>query len=80
MTHVYTSFCTEIRGHRYTRRLILRPISAARPRIDLFTKNPPGGELIKGQLFANWGKLRTPPPSFPGNPNVVVVVVFIIFR
>ena len=30
-----------IRGHRYTRRLILRPISAARPRIDLCTKNPP---------------------------------------
>ena len=29
------------RGHRYTRRLILRPISAARPRIDLCTKNPP---------------------------------------
>ena len=31
-----------IRGHRYTRRLILRPISAAHPRIDLCTKNPPG--------------------------------------
>ena len=31
-----------IRGHLYTRRLILRPISAARPRIDLCTKNPPG--------------------------------------
>ena len=30
-----------IRGHRYTRRLILRPILAARPRIDLCTKNPP---------------------------------------
>ena len=30
-----------IRGHLYTRRLILRPISAARPRIDLCTKNPP---------------------------------------
>ena len=30
-----------IRGHRYTRRLILRPISTARPRIDLCTKNPP---------------------------------------
>ena len=33
-----------IRGHRYTRRLILRPISAARPRIDLCTKNPPEPE------------------------------------
>ena len=31
-----------IRGHRYTRRLILRPISAARPWIDLCTKKPPG--------------------------------------
>ena len=32
-----------IRGHRYTRRLILGPISAARPQmIDLCTKNPPG--------------------------------------
>ena len=30
-----------IRGHHYTRRLILRPISAARPRIDLCTKNSP---------------------------------------
>ena len=30
-----------IRGHCYTRRLILRPISEARPRIDLCTKNPP---------------------------------------
>ena len=36
-----------IRGHRYTRRLILQPISAARPRIDLCTKNPPPG----GQNF-----------------------------
>ena len=33
-------FALSIRGHRYTRRLILRPISAARPRIDLCTKNP----------------------------------------
>ena len=32
-----------IRGHRYTGRLILRPISAARPRMDLCTKTPPGG-------------------------------------
>ena len=32
-----------VRGHRYTKRLILRPISAARPRIDLCTKNPPPG-------------------------------------
>ena len=30
-----------ITGHLYTRRLILRPISAACPRIDLCTKNPP---------------------------------------
>ena len=30
-----------IGDHRYTRRLILRPISAARPQIDLCTKNPP---------------------------------------
>ena len=41
MTHVYTSFLHWIRGHPYTRRMILRPISAARPRIDLCTKNPP---------------------------------------
>ena len=34
-------FLLWVRGHRYTRRLILRPISAARPRIDLCTKNPP---------------------------------------
>ena len=33
-----------IRGHRYTRRLILRPISAARPRTDTCTKNPPRGQ------------------------------------
>ena len=32
-----------IRGHCYTRRPILRPISVARPQIDLCTKNPPGG-------------------------------------
>ena len=31
-----------LRSHRYTRRLILRPISAAHPRINLFTKKPPG--------------------------------------
>ena len=30
-----------MRGHRYTKRLILKPISAARPRIDFCTKNPP---------------------------------------
>ena len=35
-----------IRGHLYTRRLILRPISAACPRIDLCTKNPPPRGLI----------------------------------
>ena len=29
------------KGHCYTKRLILRPISAARPRIYLCTKNPP---------------------------------------
>ena len=40
MTQIYTSFCTG-RGHRYTRRLILGPISAVHPRIDLCTKNPP---------------------------------------
>ena len=34
-------FLHQIKDHRYTRRLILRPISAARPRIDLYTKNPP---------------------------------------
>ena len=28
-------------GHRYTRRLILQPISGARPQIDLRTKSPP---------------------------------------
>ena len=36
-----------IRGYRYTRRLILGPIPAARPRIDLCTKNPPPRSLIK---------------------------------
>ena len=40
-----------IRGHLYTRRLILRPISAARPRIDLCTKNPPPGFNTK--LYRN---------------------------
>ena len=44
MTHVY-QFLHWIRGHRYTRRLILRPISAARPRVDLCTKNPPGHNI-----------------------------------
>ena len=39
-------FLHRIRGHHYTRRLILRPISAARPRIDLCTKNPPPGALM----------------------------------
>ena len=38
-------FLLWIRGHRYTRRLILRPISVARPRIDLCTKNPARGKL-----------------------------------
>ena len=38
--HVYTSFLQWIRGQHYTRRLILRPISAACPRIDLCTKTP----------------------------------------
>ena len=42
MTHVKYQFLHWIRGHRFTRRLILRPISVARPRIDLCTKNPPG--------------------------------------
>ena len=42
MTHVYTGqFLHWIRGHSYTRRLILQPISAACPRIDVCTKNPP---------------------------------------
>ena len=36
MTDTYT------RGHHYTRSLILRPISAAHPWIDLCTTNPPG--------------------------------------
>ena len=36
-----------IRGHRYTRRLILRPISAARPRIDLCTKKPPASNSTR---------------------------------
>ena len=34
-------FLQQIRGHRYTRRLILRPISVARPRIDFSAKNTP---------------------------------------
>ena len=34
-------FLLWIRGHCYTRRLILQPISAACPWIDLCTKNPP---------------------------------------
>ena len=41
-----------IRGHRYTRRLILRPISAARPRIDLCTKNLPPPRYIFKMLWA----------------------------
>ena len=49
MTNVYTRTVLHwIRGHRYTRRLILRPISAARPRIDFYTKNSP---LHKRQWF-----------------------------
>ena len=32
-----------MRGHRYTMRVILRPISVAHPRIDLCTKNPSPG-------------------------------------
>ena len=39
-----------IRGHRYTRRLSLRPISAARPRIDLCTKKPPRA-WVKVKVF-----------------------------
>ena len=35
-------FLLWIRGHPYTRRLILWPISAARPRIDIRIKNPTG--------------------------------------
>ena len=34
-------FCIKLRGHRYNRRLILWPISAARPRMDFRTNNPP---------------------------------------
>ena len=41
MTHVYIPVFAPNKGHHYTRRLILRPISAARPRIDLCTKNSP---------------------------------------
>ena len=37
-------------GHGYTRRLILRPISAACPRIDLCTKNPPGVCMVHCML------------------------------
>ena len=43
-----------IRGHRYTRRLILRPISAKSPRIDLCTKTPPvcdTGKLVPYAVF-----------------------------
>ena len=40
-------FLNWIRGHCYTRRLILRPISAARPRIYLCTKNPPPPRIIR---------------------------------
>ena len=43
-----------IRGHRYTRRLILRPISAARPQIDLCTKNPHDEVVITKVLKKTW--------------------------
>ena len=38
---MFIQFLQWIRGHRYTRRLILRPISVAHPWIDICTKNPP---------------------------------------
>ena len=56
-----------IRGHLYTRRLILKPISAARPRIDLCTKNTPPNawwslELkvckIVRSICISWAKLK----------------------
>ena len=50
-----------IRGHHYTRRLILRPISAARPRTDPYTKNPPGSE----SNIRSWNCLK----NFTRNDN-----------
>ena len=42
MTYFHTSFCINwIRGYCYTRRLILRPISAAHSQIGLSTRNLP---------------------------------------
>ena len=47
-------FCNWKRGHSYTRRLILWPISAARPHTHFCTKNPPGFNTLN--LYALWWK------------------------
>ena len=49
MTHVKYQFLHWIRGHRFTRRLILSPISVARPRIDLCTKNSSESQEISDE-------------------------------
>ena len=54
-----------IRGHCYTRRLILWPISAAHPWIDLCTKNPPppvpDHVWYHLKIFLHTGKYFWPP-------------------
>ena len=46
--------CNWKRGRSYTRRPILRPISAARPHTHFCTKNPPGFNTLN--LYALWWK------------------------
>ena len=64
-----------LRGHRYTRRLILRPISAVRPWIDLCTKNPPPSRGARLLFTGDWARqlnficccerVTSPPQSEP---------------
>ena len=62
------------KGHHYTRRLILRPISAARLRIDLSTKNPrPRGKAMLEQKL--WSPTSNPLHNGYHNPFAFLEVI-----
>ena len=67
-----------IRGHRFTRRLTLRPISAACPRIDLCTKKPP--EHMPAIFHNAERKKYTSGPRYWNVPVLVNTGTFLVYQ
>ena len=68
-----------IRGHRYTRRLILRPISAARPRTDTCTKNGTIRNVVYAFIWFSfatvYGRLLHPPLPTMAIATLAIAIV-----